>query len=145
MMHQKHKILHRKSVARGGSRYGPIQPQPPFWQLNHANSAYFGAISANSPLPFSTLDPPPPPSFCKSLIRPCVVAWWVGAWYNTFVNCGHLKKFFTAPWLKNLVEYSYLLSKYSVKISREKKWAFSFYFTFCKRGILHVSLWRVAL
>ena len=61
----------------------------------------------------------------------------------TFVNCGHLKNFFTAPWLKNL-EYSYLLPKYSVKISREKKWAFSFYFTFCKRGILHVSLWRVA-
>ena len=48
----------------------------------------------------------------------------------TFVNCGHLKNFFTAPWLKNLVEYSYLLPKYSVKISREKKWAFSFYFTF---------------
>ena len=53
----------------------------------------------------------------------------------TFVNCGHLKKNFTAPWLKNLVEYSYLLPKYNVKISREKKWAFSFYFTFCKRGI----------
>ena len=64
---------------------------------------------------------------------------------HTFVNCGHLKKKFTAPWLKNLVEYSYLLPKYSVKILREKKWAFSFYFTFCKRGILHVSLWRVAL
>ena len=62
----------------------------------------------------------------------------------TFVNCGHLKKNFTAPWLKNLVEYSYLLPKHSVKILREKKWAFSFYFTFCKRGILHVSLWRVA-
>ena len=62
-----------------------------------------------------------------------------------FVNCGHLKNFFTAPWLKNLVKYSYLHPKYSVKISREKKWAFSFYFTFCKRGILHVSLWRVAL
>ena len=52
----------------------------------------------------------------------------------TFVNCGHLKKNFTAPWLKNLVEYSYLLPKYSVKILREKKWAFSFYFTFCKRA-----------
>ena len=64
---------------------------------------------------------------------------------DTFVNCGHLKFLFTAPWLKNLVEYSYLLPKYSVKILRDKKWAFSFYFTFCKRGILHVSLWRVAL
>ena len=64
---------------------------------------------------------------------------------NTFVNCGHLKKNFTAPWLTNLVEYSYLLPKYCVKILWEKKWAFSFYFTFCKRGILHVSLWRVAL
>ena len=29
-------------------RYGPIWPHPPpFWKLNHANSAYFGAISAN--------------------------------------------------------------------------------------------------
>ena len=55
------------------------------------------------------------------------------------------KKFFTAPWLKNLVEYSYLLPKYSVKILQGKKWAFSFYFPFCKRGTLHVSLWRVAL
>ena len=64
---------------------------------------------------------------------------------NTFVNCGHLKKNFTAPWLKNLVEYSYLLPKYSVKILGGKKWAFSFYFTFCKMGILHVSLWRAAL
>ena len=63
----------------------------------------------------------------------------------TFVNCGHLKNFVTAPWLKNLVEYSYLLPKYNVKILRQKKWAFSFYFTFCKRGILHVSLWRMAL
>ena len=63
----------------------------------------------------------------------------------TFVNCRHLKKIFTAPWLKNFIEYSYLLPKYSVKILQEKKWAFSFYFTFCKMGILHVSLWRVAL
>ena len=36
------------------------------------------------------------------------------------------KNFFTAPWLKNLVEYSYLLPKYSVKNLREKKWAFFF-------------------
>ena len=56
------------------------------------------------------------------------------------------KKFFTAPWLKNLVKYSYLLPKYSVKISREKKMGVFFLFHFfCKRGILHVSLWRVAL
>ena len=41
------------------SRYGPIWPVPlPPWQLNHANaanSAYFGAVSANFP-PISTLD-----------------------------------------------------------------------------------------
>ena len=40
---------------------------------------------------------------------------------TTFVNCGHLKYFFPAPCLKNLVEYSYLLPKYSVKILQEKK------------------------
>ena len=55
------------------------------------------------------------------------------------------KKKFIAPWLRNLVEYSFFLPKYSIKISREKKRAFSFYFTFCKRGILHVSLWRLSL
>ena len=48
----------------------------------------------------------------------------------TFVNCGHLKNFFTAPWLKNWVEYSYLLPKYSVKISREKKMGVFFLFHF---------------
>ena len=31
-------------------------PPPPLWQLNHANSAYFGAISANFPS-ISTLGP----------------------------------------------------------------------------------------
>ena len=31
-------------------------PGPPFWQLNHANSAYFGAISANFPS-ISTVGP----------------------------------------------------------------------------------------
>ena len=36
-------------IHRGGSRYGPIRPRPPFWQLNHANSAYFGALSVNFP------------------------------------------------------------------------------------------------
>ena len=30
------------------------------------------------------------------------------------------KFLFTAPWIEKLVEYSYLLPKYSVKISREK-------------------------
>ena len=49
---------------------------------------------------------------------------------RTFVNCGHLKKILTAPWLKNLVEYSYLLPKYSVKISREKKMGVFFLFHF---------------
>ena len=87
--------------------------------------------------------------FCASLVMLMLyhhilslISWNITA---TFVNCGHLKKNFTAPWLKNLVEYSYLLPKHSVKISWEKKWAFSFYITFCERGILHVSLWRVAL
>ena len=40
------------------------------------------------------------------------------------------KKIFTAPWLKNLVKYSYLLPKYSVKISREKKMGVFFLFHF---------------
>ena len=48
----------------------------------------------------------------------------------TFVNCGQFKMFFTAPWLKNLVEYSYSLSKYSVKISGEKKMGVFFLFHF---------------
>ena len=48
----------------------------------------------------------------------------------TFVNCGHLKILFTAPWLKNLVEYSYLLPKYSVKILQEKKMGIFFLFHF---------------
>ena len=34
----------------------PPGPSSPFWQLNHANSAYFGAISANF-LPVLTLGP----------------------------------------------------------------------------------------
>ena len=38
------------------------------------------------------------------------------------------KKFFTAPWLKNLVKYSYLLPKYCAKISREKKMGIFFLF-----------------
>ena len=43
-----------------------ISPSPPFWQLNHANSAYFGAISANFPQFRHSA-----PSVCKSWIRPC--------------------------------------------------------------------------
>ena len=38
--------------------------------------------------------------------------------------------FFTAPWLKNLVEYSYLLPKYSVEILRKKKMGVFFWFHF---------------
>ena len=41
-------------VDPGMDWFGPIPP--PFWQLNHANSAYFGAISANFPS-ISTLGP----------------------------------------------------------------------------------------
>ena len=40
---------------------------------------------------------------------------------DTFIHWGHLNKTVTAPWLNNLVEYSYVLPKYSVKISREEK------------------------
>ena len=40
--------------------------------------------------------------------------------------------FFIVPWLKSLVEYSFLLPKYHVKISRGKSGWFLFYFTFCK-------------
>ena len=58
----------------GGSTYGPNRHQPPFWQINHANSAYFrlflgyfGVISTIRP-PFLDLAPPP---FYISWIRPC--------------------------------------------------------------------------
>ena len=51
---QEKKQLHN-ILIRGGSRYGSIQPCPsPFRQLNHTNSAYFGAISPNFP-PMLTL------------------------------------------------------------------------------------------
>ena len=36
----------------------------------------------------------------------------------------------TAPWLENLIEYSYLLPKYNVKISQEKKMGVFFLFHF---------------
>ena len=61
-----------EGVRRGGSTYGPNRHRPPFWQINHANSAYFRlflgyfrVISATRPplldlgLPFlHILDPP---------------------------------------------------------------------------------------
>ena len=54
-------------LCRSGTRYGPIWTcSLPFWQLNHANSAYFGAISANFPEIRHSA-----PSFCKSWIQPC--------------------------------------------------------------------------
>ena len=57
--------------------------------------------------------------------------WILCYWGHTFVNCGHLFFFFTAPWLKNLLEYSFLLPKYSVKILLgKKKWAVFFLFHF---------------
>ena len=54
-------IIHLPSAEqwlRGRSRYELNRPcpPPPIWQLNHANSAYFGAISANYP-PILTLSP----------------------------------------------------------------------------------------
>ena len=47
----KMKLLMRTGclLCRGGSRYGPIRPPPPFWQLNHTNSVCFGAIPAIFP------------------------------------------------------------------------------------------------
>ena len=60
---------HQKSVRVNFYHLTPgvdPPPTPPFWQLNHANSAYFGAISANFSS-ISTLGP----SFCKSWVRPC--------------------------------------------------------------------------
>ena len=51
--------------SRGGSTYGPNWHRPPFWQINHANSAYFrlflgyfGVISATQPPPLLDLGPP---------------------------------------------------------------------------------------
>ena len=63
--------ISENAVLRGGSTYGPNR-HPPFWQINHANSAYFRLfwgyfriISATRPpildlgLPFlHILDPP---------------------------------------------------------------------------------------
>ena len=50
-------IYWQGGCTRGGSRHGPIRPcPPPFWQVNHANSACFGAISAKFP-PILTLGP----------------------------------------------------------------------------------------
>ena len=57
---------------------------------------------------------------------------FVLSFFLNFVNCGHLKNSFTAPRLKNLVEYSYLLPKYSVKISREKNGRILFISLFVK-------------
>ena len=55
----------------------PPSPLPPFVQLNHANSAYFGAISANFP-PISTLSP-----LCLQIVDPALhyvvficYPWW---------------------------------------------------------------------
>ena len=61
--------------CRGGSTYGPNWHRPPFWQINHANSAYFRlflgyfwVISTTRP-PLLDLGPP----FYISWIRPCTV------------------------------------------------------------------------
>ena len=54
-----------RAIIRGGSTYGPNRHRPPFWQINHTNSAYFrlflgyfGVISATPP-PFGSRPPPP--------------------------------------------------------------------------------------
>ena len=50
--------------------------------------------------------------------------------YKHLCKLRTFKEIFTAPGLKNLVEYSYLLPKYSVKILQEKKMGFFFLFHF---------------
>ena len=56
-----HFLLDIVMWIRGGSTYGPNQHPPPFWQINHANSAYFrfffGLYQPHGPL----LDLSPPP------------------------------------------------------------------------------------
>ena len=52
--------------SRGGSTYGPNRHRPPFWKINHANSAYFRLFWAI----FGLYQPPDPP-FYISWIHPC--------------------------------------------------------------------------
>ena len=56
---------HNLLCTRGRSTYGPNRHRPPFWQINHANSAYFRVfwgyfrvISATRPPFLHILDPP---------------------------------------------------------------------------------------
>ena len=57
--------------SRGGSRYGPIRPLPPppspFWQLNHANSAFWGGGGAYQPIFPQFRHSAPPPLFLQIL------------------------------------------------------------------------------
>ena len=62
LIHKTQVVISQKSrksmnLIRGGSRYGPNLHRPPFWQLNHANLANFGAILATRPL-FTGTRPP---------------------------------------------------------------------------------------
>ena len=61
--------------------------------------------------------------------------------FGTFCKLRTFKNIFTAPWPKNWIGCSFLLSKYHITILQDKKRSISFYFTFCERDILHVSLW----
>ena len=60
--------------CRGGSTYGLNRHRPPFWQINHANSAYFRAIfGLYQPPSHPFWIPAPPPPFYISWIHPCTI------------------------------------------------------------------------
>ena len=82
----------------GGSTYGPNRHQPPFWQINHATSAYlrlflgyFQVISANQP-PFWILAPPPLFTYPGSAPGP--TPGFVGSGSSDFKQARMLKKSF---------------------------------------------------
>ena len=45
--------------SRGGSTYDPNRHRPPFWQINHANSAYFRLFLGYFRVILATRPPPP--------------------------------------------------------------------------------------
>ena len=71
------------------------------------------------------------------LLESCLILLMILHSNTIFVNWGHLKKI-TAPWLKKLVEYSYLFPKYSETISREKKMGVFFLFHFFVKGVFYM-------
>ena len=74
--------------SRGGSTYGPNRHHPPFWQINHANSAcfrlflgYFGVLYQPPGPPFGSRPP-----FYISWIRPCNQQVWRTFFLYNFVD-----------------------------------------------------------